>query len=236
MEVELEDRDRASQFRIDLRNVSLLSNAPASSFPAFTTALSENETVSKNRRLRCANVQPYKITSTLDVLDSRFEPMSQSSSSFPKSSHDRVSLTPSISYTSDDSYWPGRSSSHSSSDTDHPTVSEKPIRSAPRSFPKLEMQYFGYKPTAKTILAVQNSALKRRCSEEDETAAAHRSAPSKKMRYKNIDTLSPASLLVRRPQTVWQDVEVTINQAAASSMDHLWPKEPRRALSFRRRL
>lgn len=237
MEVKLEDRDRASQFRIDLRKVSLPSNAPASIFSASSTALGKNDTVSKNRGLRCANVQRYQISSALDVFDSGFGPTSQLPSSSPESSYDRVSLAPSLSYTSDDSYCPGRSSSPSSSDTDHPTVSEKPVRSVPQGFAKLKVQYADYKPTTKPILAVQDLRLKRRHSEEDKTAAASGSTPTKKMRYKKIDTLNPAPLLTSQPHTAWQYVDATTTQTAASSRDAIWgPRSYERYWVPRRRL
>jgi len=178
--------------------------------------------MSRNRRLRCADVQPYKITSTLDVFGSGLEPTSQPSSSFPKLSRDRVSPTPSLSSISNDSYCPSRTSSYSSSHTDLPTVSERPVRSVRRYSAKHRTQSPKSKPINKTILSGKDSSLKRRCDEEDSTTVANKFASAKKMRFKYIDNLSTASPLVRRPHTAWQDVEATTSQT----------DELRRALNF----
>jgi len=178
--------------------------------------------MSMNRRLRCANLPLYKITSTLDVFDSGLEPTSQPSSSFPKPSRDRGSPTPSLSCKSNDSYCPSRTSSHSSSHTDLPTVSERPVRSVRRYSAKLRTHSPKSKPINKTILSGKDSPLKRRRYDEDETTAANDFAFSKKLRFKCIDNLSTASLLVRRPHTAWQNVEATTSQT----------DELRRALSF----
>lgn len=189
--------------------------------------------MSKNRRLQCAKLQLYKITSTLDVFDSGLAPTSQPSSSFPKPSRDRVSPTPSLSCISNNSYCPSRTSSHSSSHTDLPTVSERPVRSVRRYSAQPEIQCPDFKPTTKTILAIQNLALKKRCYEEDETPEASKPFSVKKMRTKHIVDLGLACQLVRRPHTAWQDVEVTTSRTAASSRDAIYgPNELRRALDF----
>jgi len=189
--------------------------------------------MSKNRRLQCANLQLYKITSTLDVFGSGLAPTSQPSSSFPKPSRDRVSPTPSLSCESNDSYCPSRTSSRSSSHTDLPTVSERPVRTVRRDSAKPKTQSPKFKPINKITLSGQISPLRRRCYEKDETPAAKKPAPVKRMRSKYIDDLSPASQLVRRPHTAWQDVKVTTSQSAASSNDAIYgPNELRRALDF----